>query len=213
MKNIAILIRGHCRNYKKLLNNFKNNFLKDLPSDYKIYIFVHTWTKNNYKNRIKTNKEQIITDYNLNENNIIIENQDEILNNKLFLNNSNRDKFKFQLYGIYKLKELLLKYENTNNIKFDYVFFTRFDLIYYISLKDLLTKIDNKITLFPKDVYYDIYCLLDRKYLEIYGNMILYNFKKIKKIYNSYGINPIIKFIRQKFNLNVNYIKLAYIRR
>jgi hypothetical protein len=209
MKNIAILLRGHTRNYEKLLDNF-NNF-KDLEKDYNLFIFIHTWKTTNFNNLIPIDKEKIIKNFNINENNIIIENQLDILNNKLFKTNRNRDKFKFQLYSIFKLKDHLINFENNNNFRFDYVFFTRFDIHYFVKLKDLLENVTNKILFFPKDVYYDIYCLMDRKFLDIYGNMILYNFKSIKKFYNSYGINPIIKYIIKLFNLEVEYKKIGTI--
>lgn len=211
MINVAILIRGHIRNYRKLLQNF--NEFKKLPNEYNLHIFIHTWNTTNFNNCIHVNKEILINDFNLDQDKLIIENQTEILNSNIFKKNRNRNKFKFQLYAIYKLKNLVLDFENSNNLKFNYIFFTRFDLIYLINLKNLIQKTANKIILFPKDVYYDIFCLLDRKFLEIYGNMILYNFKLIKKIYNSYGINPIIKFIIKKYTLEKELIRIAFIKR
>ncbi|ADO67279.1 hypothetical protein crov246 [Cafeteria roenbergensis virus] len=214
MINVAILIRGHTRNYETLLLNFKNVLIANLPENYKIHIFIHTWHTNNYTNTIITDKNKLVNDYNINENNIIIDKQNEIERLESFTHNANKYKFKFQLYGIYKLKNMVIEFENKNNFKFDYVLFTRFDILYYsINFHELLVKTKNKILLISKDVYYDIYCLMDRKFLNIYGNMILYNFKKIKNIYNSYGINPIIKFIIKKYNIDVNYLRIGFIRR
>ena len=126
MKKIAILIRGHTRNYEKIYFNFLQNIIKS-SQDIEIKIFIHTWNTSNYNDNTLTDIEKLKLLYN--PELIEIENQQDIINEPIFYSNINKDKFKFQLYSIYKLGQMINSYETNNNYKFDYYFHTRFDIL------------------------------------------------------------------------------------
>lgn len=208
MKKVAVLIRGHVRNYAKLKKSF--DFFTQPNDNYEYTMFVHTWNTVNYSSAEIIDIEAIKNFYNT--INIIVEEQKYISTTCVyFMNNRNRDKFKFQLYSIYNVHKMMLEYEQTNNVKFDYVYHTRFDMLYNTKLCDIIKTMDEKeadIVTPYKFVYYDLNCLIRRVNSDKYSNMILYDFKKIKKIYKSYGINCIIKYLIDKNNwkhLNQNF--------
>ncbi len=190
MKKIAILLRGHVRSYKKTVENF----LKFIDCEnLQVDIFIHTWDTVNYDTIEPTNIDEI--KYLYNPINICVDSQLDISTKPIFYKNANRAKFKFQLYSIYILKEMMTEHELKNNFKYDYVIHTRFDLAYIMNLNEVINLLENNnIVTHFKLTYYDLFCAIDRQYIELYSNMILQNFKKIKKQYKMYGINPIIDF-------------------
>jgi hypothetical protein len=132
----------------------------------------------------------------------------------VILHNANKAKFAYQLYSMHKLKNLVRQYEQKNNCKFDAFIHTRFDMVYFKSLPEFLNlSKTHDIATFEKSIYYDLFAVLNKKSFEIYSNMYTMNFKKIKKIYNSYGINPIIQHIIKIYNFKHYKGRLAYLSR
>jgi hypothetical protein len=203
---IAILIRGHSRNYQRVYQNFYDNIMKYKSSE-NVKIFIHTWTTTNYDNTTPVNKENIVELYQ--PESIIVEDQQKVI-----LHNANKAKFAYQLYSMHKLKNLVRQYEQKNNCKFDAFIHTRFDMVYFKSLPEFLNlSKTHDIATFEKSIYYDLFAVLNKKSFEIYSNMYTMNFKKIKKIYNSYGINPIIQHIIKIYNFKHYKGRLAYLSR
>jgi hypothetical protein len=203
---IAILIRGHSRNYQRVYQNFYNNIMKYKSSE-NVKIFIHTWSTTNYDNTTPVNKENIVELYQ--PESIIVEDQKSVI-----LRNANKAKFAYQLYSMHKLKNLVRQYEQKNNCKFDAFIHTRFDMVYFKSLPEFLNlSKTHDIATFEKSIYYDLFAVLNKKSFEIYSNMYTMNFKKIKKIYNSYGINPIIQHIIKIYNFKHYKGRLAYLSR
>ena len=203
---IAILIRGHSRNYQRVYQNFYDNIMKYKSSE-NVKIFIHTWTTTNYDNTTPVNKENIVELYQ--PESIIVEDQQKVI-----LHNANKAKFAYQLYSMHKLKNLVRQYEQKNKCKFDAFIHTRFDMVYFKSLPEFLNlSKTHDIATFEKSIYYDLFAVLNKKSFEIYSNMYTMNFKKIKKIYNSYGINPIIQHIIKIYNFKHYKGRLAYLSR
>jgi hypothetical protein len=203
---IAILIRGHSRNYQHVYQNFYDNIMKYKSSE-NVKIFIHTWSTTNYDNTTPVNKENIVELYQ--PESIIVEDQKSVI-----LRNANKAKFAYQLYSMHKLKNLVRQYEQKNNCKFDAFIHTRFDMVYFKSLPEFLNlSKTHDIATFEKSIYYDLFAVLNKKSFEIYSNMYTMNFKKIKKIYNSYGINPIIQHIIKIYNFKHYKGRLAYLSR
>ena len=172
-----------------------------------VKIFIHTWTTTNYDNTTPVNKENIVELYQ--PESIIVEDQKSVT-----LHNANKAKFAYQLYSMHKLKNLVRQYEQKNKCKFDAFIHTRFDMVYFKSLPEFLNlSKTHDIATFEKSIYYDLFAILNKKSFEIYSNMYTMNFKKIKKIYNSYGINPIIQHIIKIYNFKHYKGRLAYLSR
>lgn len=211
---IAILLRGHIRKSNEILENFKNNLIIN-NSNLEIIIFIHTWDLVNKGFPDKVNYDELKKKYNiLSNDNIIMENQDNVKETPLFYNNANIKKFRYQLHAIHKLKEMVQNYELNNNIKFDYFFFTRFDLNYSMNLSTIIEKMGkNNILTIDNFIYYDLYAFVDRVAFEKYGDMYLLPSKKIKNMYKSYGVNPIIDYIIKKNNFNHVKINIASLYR
>lgn len=210
MRKVAILIRGHVRNYTKLKASY-DFFTSPAPTnDLEYIVFIHTWNTSNYSSTEPVDIESLQAFYNTTH--VMVEEQKSISTTcNYFINNRNRDKFKYQLYSIYNVHKMMLDYENATGIKFDYVFHTRFDMGYRTQLYSIVKIMDEQdidiITPY-KFVYYDLYCLIKRNNSDKYSNMILYDFRKIKKMYKMYGINCIIKNLITKNkwkHLNNNY--------
>lgn len=209
-KKIAIGIRGHIRNYEKTLDYFYHTLLDNI--EHEVIIFIHSWDKINYNNNILIDKEKLILDYKVEDNNYNIEIQQNI--DKKNFCSRNKYKFNIQLYSINKLKELIINYEKKNNVTFDYILFTRFDITYYNKLNLYLDKIDDKsILLCNNYTYYDLFQLFHRKNLDIFGNMLLLKYNKIKNKYKSYGVNPIIDFLIKKNNLKIIENNFGFLHR
>jgi len=143
---IAILISGHLRNYETCYYNLKLNLL-DLLQEYEIDIFFHTWDTVNYTIKDKINKEEvkkIIELFNPKKcefeddltfrNKIILNDKFNNLNLLKYCYNNNEIEFiKSQVnsfYGRYKTNLLKQEYESENNITYDFVISTRFDVCF-----------------------------------------------------------------------------------
>ncbi len=194
---IALCIRGHLRTYLKTIKNIYENIIDD--KNYKIIVFLHTWDTMDYNNNIEIPSSEKLTNL-YKTNNILIENQKNVKNMEIMYKNKNRDKFKYQLYSIYKLKNMVREYEKNNNFIFDYYIHTRFDIYFNTTLTNIINIFgNNEIITDPNFTYYDLACILNNNTFNLYSDMILYPFGYYKNKYKMYGIIIMIDcLIKQK---------------
>lgn len=201
---VALCIRGHLRTYLKTIKNIFENIIND--ENYKIIIFLHTWDTMNYNNNINIPSFEELSNL-YKTNNILIENQINVKNMEIMYKNKNKDKFKYQLYSIYKLKNMVKEYETTNNMIFDYYIHSRFDIYFDNKLTNLISLFkNNDIMTDSIFAYYDLACILNKNTFDLYSDMILYPFRILKNKYKMYGIIIIIdNLIKQKKLKHVPY--------
>lgn len=148
MKRIAIELYGLTRSYKATFDSFFFNLLQENYKDgYIIDIFIHTWSesdssdinwrnpngnlnRNNLNNFIykdlinKYNPKAIIVDSPLDiDKNIIFD--EKICNHK-----RSYSSLVSCFYSRHKVNELRKQYEKENNIEYDWVLMTRFDVLF-----------------------------------------------------------------------------------
>lgn len=157
-KKIAILISGHLRNFNEIIENFRDNLIMPISSEFLYDIYIHTWDNNytgdkilnhddNYID-IKITKEYIDNLFNSNNiitKKIIIENQEEIktqLNLREYLNNNTKERTIHNKSDSTYVKDLTNKlffqfyghYKLLNCLdsqcKYDFIIKTRPDLFY-----------------------------------------------------------------------------------
>ncbi len=108
MNKIAILISGHLRNFNEIIDNFYNNLIIPISTEFVYDIYIHTWDDNYTRDKImnhdknfidiKITKEYINNLFNNNNiviKKIIIENQEQIknkLNLREYLNNNTKER-------------------------------------------------------------------------------------------------------------------------
>lgn len=158
-KKIAIIISGHIRNCNiiETLNNLANN--------YNIDVFIHTWDNIGIKgnetninesinrNIVETKIKSIrnLKNYLIENNKNFLLNIKEETENNIYFNYSSPEIFiKSQLYSVKKSYELLENYAIENNITYDCVIKSRFDLsfIYFMLDRDLINEINNNKIIF-----------------------------------------------------------------
>lgn len=171
-KKVAILLSGHLRNFEQIINNFKNNFIKEISTEFDYDIYIHTWDNNFTRDKImnhdthfldiKVNNNYI---YNLFQKNglsvkkIIIENQKELynsLNINSYLNTNINGRSIHDKFDIDYVKDLTNKlfwqyyghYKLINNLdnidEYDFIIKSRPDIFY--------DKFDRK--LFEHDIFF-----------------------------------------------------------
>ena len=116
MKKIAILMRGHVRSYKKTYPILKKIILDNFDCD----IFIHSWDCDKeilklynpvaFKIEKKPNYNLVHT------------------NKKIF--NRLKISYRNQIYSNIVLTNLMKKYKTDNNINYDMVIYTRFDMFF-----------------------------------------------------------------------------------
>ena len=170
---IAILIRGHIRTYKTTYPILKKLILDNFDYD----IFIHSWNANEkvinlYKKKVSKIEE------NLNEHEI----KDFIKNNIYY--NKLKDTYKNQIYSNYILTNILKKYSEENNINYDYVLYTRFDISYNNNIINLFKKSRNRsfIIFDPNYNLSDISIICDFKTALLLKD--IYNYMKKCKRHN-----------------------------
>lgn len=185
IKKIALCLRGHMRSYQKIFPQLKINLL----DKFNVIIFIHTWNLNSVDGQ-NIDINHIETLYKPAQ--IIVENQSTCYNTPWFINNKNRDKFKFQMYGIAMVNKMVTQYENLHNMKFDIQIITRPDFTIINNIENLLQNTNFVVTL-PKYQYYDLCFFGSREIIDQLGNIINVKKKNIPKKYKSYGLNPLIR--------------------
>ena len=59
-KKLAILISGHLRNLNEIIDNFYNNLIIPISSDFLYHIYIHTWDDNFTQDTIMNNDQNYI---------------------------------------------------------------------------------------------------------------------------------------------------------
>ncbi|EDO8873415.1 hypothetical protein GL638_06925 [Campylobacter coli] len=135
MKKLAIQLFGHMRTYEKTYKKFKENIIDvNVQNNWEIDLFIHTWDKFN------SSSKSWHKDLNLFSNNDYLKESDK---NKI------RKLYNPKILSIESLKEgehggLLSKragnkireeYEKQNNIKYNYILYTRPDILFLNPLR------------------------------------------------------------------------------
>jgi len=60
VKKVAILISGHLRNLNEIIDNFYNNLIIPISSDFLYDIYIHTWDYNYTNDKIMNNDKNFI---------------------------------------------------------------------------------------------------------------------------------------------------------
>lgn len=146
MKRIAIELYGLTRSYEAAFDSFFSNVLQPLYYlNYSVDIFIHTWSESdsnditwhnpNGENRGNSMGENqfrdIIEKYR--PKNIIVDKpldipKDIIVEEKLGNHTRSYNSLVSCFYSRYKVNELRKEYEKENNINYDFVILTRFDV-------------------------------------------------------------------------------------
>lgn len=131
---IALLLRGlaYCDDYfnnnlkKTFIINYKyslDNYKKNIFENNDVHVFFHTY----YTDRL--NVDELIKDY---------KPKDYVITRPEFLDKClSRDKFRSCLYSLLSVMNLFINYNNKENIKYDYIIITRFDLNFKVKLSEL----------------------------------------------------------------------------
>lgn len=119
---IALCLSGQARSYKKAHEYVNKNLLRHFEVD----VFVHTWRPVYSRAHFYTNLQETYSPINL----VMDENLPPETNSDLFVpNHSHPANFCTSMfYSIYKSNDLRVKHELLNNIKYDFVIRSRFDL-------------------------------------------------------------------------------------
>jgi len=160
---IAICISGHVRNFQRYSKEFFEKVISP-NSHHEIDIFISTWDKNNSKSSFASSRRGYQDDSDLdvigmlntyNPKMYIVErNNDDIFENFNIDGHSNNPKFVVpQFYKINQVGNLLKYYIQSNNIKYDLVMKTRFDLVYDVTEDFDFT--DSNATSTPKNIQFD----------------------------------------------------------
>jgi len=129
---IAVCLSGECRTFKECADSINRFFTNDTTSGNQYYFFGHTWDANGYKiweahgvvTRIEyenLDKEQTLAELKSSINFEKIEVEDQFIKHDFGLST---------LYSRMRANYLKQQYEIENNMMFDLVIKTRFDLCY-----------------------------------------------------------------------------------
>lgn len=150
---IAICLFGNLRTYDYCCESFRQ-CLSDLND---ADVFIHTWntlnhnTKTWHKNKAKNGnveinniKDEIISAYG--PSSMLIENQCAVGSGEaIFMNRAiSIDGIRFMIESICRSNEQRINYELKNNTKYDYILFTRPDILFRrnVVIKDILDQAD-----------------------------------------------------------------------
>lgn len=181
MKKISINFSGALRTFVYCAESIKKNIIDILKEEYDVYMFGHFWilNENNLEYKMKWKKDctdsiESINKFKFNqycieeyssewEKNIIKECDGEEILEEYSKISDQEERVNFKNYavncmGMYfkikKCQELMEKYENDNNIKFDYVIRMRPDFYWnQIIPLGLINKLNDNNILLVKDSY------------------------------------------------------------
>ena len=133
-KRLAICLFGHLRTYEKTHQNFFRNIVEqNLKDSWEIDIFMHTWDRLSssegswHKDRITFDERE------LSDNEIV--KVKEIYKPKMI----SIETLPNGVYGypltLHRVNEIRESYEKENNIKYDYILYTRYDLLFVNPLR------------------------------------------------------------------------------
>ncbi|TXE88340.1 galactosyltransferase [Campylobacter volucris] len=151
MKKIAIQLYGHMRTYKYTYENFfKYIIFPNINDGYAVDIFIHTWEQfNRYKScwydhnlAFPTLNNKLLTENDIDE-------IKDIYKPVCFLLEELGENVNGQSISLDRVANLRLEYENYNKIKYDYIFTTRPDILFYrkIRIKHYLDLYENEVEL------------------------------------------------------------------
>jgi len=135
--NTALCFYGQPRFYDITFHNYYKSILEQYNPD----VFVHTWWGESMVNTIYPCGNHVVKENALSENDLLI--KDDIIDNIIKLYNPKKIQYDtyddvnikqhksnyYQYYTQYAVKELLTQYEIENDIEYDLVIRTRFDLM------------------------------------------------------------------------------------
>lgn len=139
-KRIAIQLFGHLRTFEHTCKNFFLNIVEPNSKDgYAIDIFIHTWDKLDTSNylwqhfkseeliNVEVTDATIKTIYKLyNPKKLLIESQE---------NEPNKAPHEWMLHTIFGVNNLRKEYEQENNINYDWIIWTRPDILFLSELR------------------------------------------------------------------------------
>ena len=137
MKKIAVQLYGHMRTYEYTYQNFfKHIIFPNIKDGYVVDIFIHTWEQ---FNRHKT----CWYDHNLafpTLNNKLLTKNDidkikSIYKPVCFLLDKLEENVNGQSISLDRVANLRLEYEKSNKMKYDYIFTTRPDILFYKNIR------------------------------------------------------------------------------
>ncbi|WP_086270442.1 coiled-coil domain-containing protein, partial [Campylobacter devanensis] len=153
-KRLAIQFFGHTRTYKKTYESFFKNIVEpNLKDGWQIDIFIHTWDMSSNSDRSWHSGQDLFDIHLLSQDDI--ENIRKIYNPKKFL----VEHLQEDAYGGGESKKrgnrLRESYEKENSVKYDYILYTRMDILFASPLNiqryiDLYTKGSMKICPLPQ---------------------------------------------------------------
>ncbi|OPZ76567.1 MAG: hypothetical protein BWY78_01331 [Alphaproteobacteria bacterium ADurb.Bin438] len=112
---------GHARTFKDAFSSLKEKVIDvNVKKGYEVDVFLHIWSVNDYTNNIDLNDEDI----------------------KFIEENYKPKKYKIEVqtegkrmhYSINSVNEIRLEYQKENNIQYDWVIFTRPDILFLANL-------------------------------------------------------------------------------
>lgn len=149
MKRIAIELYGLTRSYKETFDSFFFNLLQPLyNSGYIVDVFIHTWSESDsnditWHNPTGENRGQNMDEIQYNDiiekyrpKKIIVDKplnipQAMVINEKLCKRERSLNSFISCFYSRHCVNELRKKYEKENNVKYDFIILTRFDICFH----------------------------------------------------------------------------------
>ena len=228
-KKVGLMIIGGLKNFENNLHQLEK-FINYIKNDFDVSIFCYlskmSYYQNWYKNRIKNKFNKNVKDEDHSKNDLIIKNLfDKInLSYEIKYYNSQEDlnlqdidyniktiskdnTIAYQIFLELLCSEMVFKYENNNDIKFDYIIKTRPDNIYRImNYKQLMNEYN---FIYKRDVFY----MSSREYFDfILKKKDLLNFtvnpyyELLKPIISKYYNNKLTgEFINHHLNELVLY--------
>ena len=140
MKKLAIHLFGHARTYKKTAESFLNNIVEANKDKWEIDIFMHTWDMFEPLAQTSWHKHnETLSGVPLQENDI--KDMTDIYKPKRYIVETLQEENGFKI-SHKKVNDMRRDYAVENNIKYDYMLYTRYDILFTTEL-DLSFFIDS----------------------------------------------------------------------
>ncbi len=214
MKRIAIELYGLTRSYKDAFDSFFINVLQPLYYlDYSVDIFIHTWSESDSNDITWHNPDGETRGNSIGENqfrdiiekyrpkNIVVDKpldipKDIIVQEKLCNHTRSYNSLVSCFYSRYKVNELRKEYEKENNINYDFVILTRFDISFdkpfdpnfYLEFYQKYCKIPaNKNAVFTAIAPFKMCLMAETENIECCTDILIYSTPEtVDKITNFY---------------------------
>lgn len=140
MKKLAIHLFGHARTYKKTAESFLNNIVEANKDKWDIDIFMHTWDMFEPLAQTSWHKHnETLSGVKLQDNDI--KDMQDAYKPKRYIVETLQEENGFKL-SHKKVNDMRRNYAIENNIKYDYMLYTRYDILFTTKL-DLSFFIDS----------------------------------------------------------------------